>query len=283
MNLKGEYILPNDEIEQERLDLMHHIWRIVTGTLHLAPIENPERILDLGTGTGIWAIDMADQYPDAQIIANDLSPIQPKNVPPNLTFEIDDCESLWPYSRPFDLIHARTLAGAIRDWPALYAQAFEHLKPGGWMEVSDFRQKTYCVGGHKPGAACVQLAHLWNKAVTSLGKHSNPAALHKQWMIDAGFINVQEKIVHLPQNPWPADKREKELGAYVMYFILESIPSYGTAALTRILGMQRVEAEALLASARRDVQDTSNKFYSIVHFVIGQKPPASTSDGPLAS
>lgn len=29
------------------------------GELHLAPIgSNPQRILDLGTGTGIWAMDM---------------------------------------------------------------------------------------------------------------------------------------------------------------------------------------------------------------------------------
>lgn len=31
------------------------------GELYTAPInENPQAILDLGTGTGIWAIDMAE-------------------------------------------------------------------------------------------------------------------------------------------------------------------------------------------------------------------------------
>ena len=45
--------LPNDDVEQERLDLTHHIFRMLLGgELHLAPIKNPERILDLGTGTG---------------------------------------------------------------------------------------------------------------------------------------------------------------------------------------------------------------------------------------
>ena len=47
------------------------------GKLFLAPIKSPKRVLDLGTGTGIWAIDIADMFPEAKIIANDLSPIQP--------------------------------------------------------------------------------------------------------------------------------------------------------------------------------------------------------------
>jgi ubiquinone/menaquinone biosynthesis C-methylase UbiE len=27
------------------------------GKLHFAPLDNPQNILDIGTGTGIWAID----------------------------------------------------------------------------------------------------------------------------------------------------------------------------------------------------------------------------------
>jgi methylase of polypeptide subunit release factors len=29
---------------------------LLEGKLHLASLTNPERILDIGTGTGIWAI-----------------------------------------------------------------------------------------------------------------------------------------------------------------------------------------------------------------------------------
>lgn len=44
------------------MDIMHHIFLLILdGELHLAPIgPNPECILDVGTGTGIWAIDMAE-------------------------------------------------------------------------------------------------------------------------------------------------------------------------------------------------------------------------------
>ena len=45
---------------------------LADGKLHLAPIKNPHRILDIGTGTGIWAIDMADLYPSAEVIGTDI-------------------------------------------------------------------------------------------------------------------------------------------------------------------------------------------------------------------
>lgn len=59
----------------------------------LGPGMRRPRVLDLGTGTGIWAIDVADEFPNAEVIANDLSPIQPQNVPVNVRFEVDDIES----------------------------------------------------------------------------------------------------------------------------------------------------------------------------------------------
>jgi methylase of polypeptide subunit release factors len=50
---------------------------ILGGELHIAPLKNPQRVLDVGTGTGIWALDFAEQYPSAEVIGVDLSPIQP--------------------------------------------------------------------------------------------------------------------------------------------------------------------------------------------------------------
>ena len=61
------------------MDFEHHIFKyLVGGELHVAPLgSNPQRILDLGTGTGIWAIEMADMYPSAAVVGTDLSPVQP--------------------------------------------------------------------------------------------------------------------------------------------------------------------------------------------------------------
>lgn len=57
-NKRLDQVLPNDEREQERLDLLHHVFRLsLDGGLCKTILDNPQKILDVGTGTGIWAIE----------------------------------------------------------------------------------------------------------------------------------------------------------------------------------------------------------------------------------
>ncbi|KAJ4081687.1 hypothetical protein NW760_005503 [Fusarium oxysporum] len=78
----GKYHLPNDERENDRLDLQHNLFLLTfDNKLGLSPPNLPDskvkRVLDLGTGTGIWAIDFGDDHPEAEVTGVDLSPIQP--------------------------------------------------------------------------------------------------------------------------------------------------------------------------------------------------------------
>lgn len=52
---------PNDRTEQDHMDLVHHVYRLLLdGKLCRAPIpDNVQRILDLSTGTGVWAMNFA--------------------------------------------------------------------------------------------------------------------------------------------------------------------------------------------------------------------------------
>jgi hypothetical protein len=44
-----EQILPNDETEQDRLDIVHHLFSLtLKGELCVTKLENPQNILDLG-------------------------------------------------------------------------------------------------------------------------------------------------------------------------------------------------------------------------------------------
>jgi len=55
---EGAYNFPNDDSEQEREDMKHAMMVNLCQTLHFAPIgSNPQNIMDMGTGTGIWSIE----------------------------------------------------------------------------------------------------------------------------------------------------------------------------------------------------------------------------------
>jgi hypothetical protein len=141
---EGSYYFPNDDSEQEREDITHALIISFCNGLRFAPIgRNPQNILNAGTGTGIWAIGsesiyelekgprltslaVGDQYPSANILGVDLSPIQPIWVPPNVRFMVDDVESSWLYPpNHFDYIYSRHMVMAIRDWPKLMRRALE--------------------------------------------------------------------------------------------------------------------------------------------------------------
>ncbi|KAJ5780811.1 hypothetical protein N7457_005971 [Penicillium paradoxum] len=196
---EGHYVLPNDEPEQDRQDLLHHVRNLVlNGRLFRAPLHNNiQRALDIGTGTGIWAIDFADSFPSAEVTGTDLSPIQPSWVPPNLRFVVDDAESPWLYSpdRPFDFIHARDLGGAIADWPRLIRQSHEHLRPGGWIELQEFEVMLRSDDDsiHLAPALCEFLERL-TQASEAFHRPMNIAEGHRQRLIEAGFEDVRDEM-----------------------------------------------------------------------------------------
>jgi ubiquinone/menaquinone biosynthesis C-methylase UbiE len=69
----------------------------------------------VGTGSGRWAIKVADQYEDANVVGIDLSPISPSyEVPDNCEFIVADLtEGLDFDEGSLDLVHSRCFAAYV--------------------------------------------------------------------------------------------------------------------------------------------------------------------------
>ncbi|KAH6854984.1 S-adenosyl-L-methionine-dependent methyltransferase [Chaetomium sp. MPI-CAGE-AT-0009] len=276
---EGRYNFPNDDVEQQREDMKHAMVKMLCGQLYFAPIgEHPHEVLDIGTGTGIWAIEMGDLFPAANILGVDLSPIQPEWVPPNVRFMVDDVESPWLHPRNFfDYIHSRHTVMAIKDWPKLMRRSLEHLRPGGWFEMQEVYHFPLSASKTRPVPTDHPVAHYWSLIDEGLGKlginfHSAADGRLAAMMRDVGFVNVTERVLQIPLGTWAKNKVLKTVGLYWRTILIDGIQAIALGPLTRGCGWSREQVELFLVDVRKGYHDNSLLAYMPLHIVYGQKP-----------
>ncbi|EWC44255.1 hypothetical protein DRE_01081 [Drechslerella stenobrocha 248] len=278
---QSEYQFPIDELEQDRLDLMHHVFKsLLHGDLYISPIgDHPQRILDIGTGTGIWAIEIADRFPSASVIGTDLAPIQPTWVPPNLEFQIDDCQCDWTFGKnTFDFVHIRYLRAAISDWPRLYRQAYDALKPGGYFEFQDPELMFYTDDESLPAdAALNQYINYFHDACHKAGKHTRgqPQSV-KDELAKIGYIEINEDVRVCPQNPWPRDPHLRMLGRYSLLNLLDGLEGFAMKLFTGILKWKKEEVDMFVLNLKQESLNKRYHIYFNYYFVSGRKPLNAT-------
>jgi SAM-dependent methyltransferase len=225
------------------------------GKSHLAPIKDPRKALDFGTGTGLWAIEFAQEYPSCDVLGTDLSPIQPLYVPPNCRFEIDDAEDDWLYTQNFDYIHGRLLAVCFKDPATVFQKAFHSLSPRGYFEMFDFSADIRCLDDSLAGTALEKFHGMMIQGVKSLGKDMTRAPKYKEYFRDAGFIDIVEKQFRWPTNDWPKGKYYKSVGLWYNRDLQEGLSGMAMAIFTRGLKMSKEEVDTFLEVVRKDIDD----------------------------
>ncbi|KAH7381937.1 S-adenosyl-L-methionine-dependent methyltransferase [Cadophora sp. MPI-SDFR-AT-0126] len=255
----GKYIGPNDEIEQERLDLQHHLFVMTMDSkLHLAPIENPQHVLDIATGTGIWAIEFAQLYPSCTVLGTDLSPIQPSFVPPNCQFRIDDAEEEWIFSQPFDYIHGRALVSCFRDPPSVITSIFANLTPGGYFEFQDPIMPLKSIDGSLTGTSLDLFQKSCMEAAEKLGR---------PWTNGKNYGSY-----YWATNGWVRRRQQKLQALWLNENLKEGLPAWGLSTLSRGLGWSRERIEVLIAAARKDLSNPNIHACAECYVAYGRKP-----------
>ncbi|KAF3232363.1 hypothetical protein TWF191_000134 [Orbilia oligospora] len=278
---EGQWLVPNDEVQQDQMDLFHHVFLLrLRGKLFLAPIETPQKILDVGTGTGIWAIQIAEEFPDAEVVGNDISPIQPSWVPPKVSFEVDDFNDPWLQApNSYDFIHERDCHAAVKDWGKFAENVFKTLKPGGYWESQEHTVEITADDGSVPEDNilkqwCTNLI----QATEIIGQTCVVAPHIIGHMQKAGFVNIKQQFFKLPIGAWPKDPVDKEIGAFNLINMVNAAEGFTTAAYTRILGKSIEEAAQAVVDIKRDLQNKDFHMYFQFAVTYGQKPLDSPTE-----
>lgn len=222
---RGKYLFPCDDVEGDRLDIFHKVFILARNGQYLsAPLDHPgeKRILDLGCGTGIWAIDVAEQDAAQPVFVRgvDLALIQPDMIPRNVEFVQMDIELPWQSMGrdSWDVIHMRTLIGSIYNWRMLYDQVIDHLRPGvGRLEQVEIDFTPRCDDGSLPPTAeMVSWANDLFDAFDAHGCSLRIDSLRTRNLLgEAGFVDFEEEIFKVPVNGWHPDPTQRELGRFL--------------------------------------------------------------------
>ncbi|KAL6414065.1 uncharacterized protein AUP68_00579 [Ilyonectria robusta] len=141
-------LCPRIEEIPERLDEQHLFTTKILGFLihPNIPITSPTlKVADIGTGTGIWLLDVAKSLPSTcQLTGFDMSSSAfppPQTWPPNVSLKIQDMFLPFPASEigTYDVVAVRFVSSATprAEWARAIENLMTLLKPGGWLQWID--------------------------------------------------------------------------------------------------------------------------------------------------
>jgi ubiquinone/menaquinone biosynthesis C-methylase UbiE len=112
----------------------HHLWAL---DLALEGVPAPRRALDLGTGTGVVALALAERYPEAEVVGIDLSSGMIEEARRKLSpelgarvrFEVGDASALSSPAAAFELVVGSNMI-------PFYDELARVVAPGGTLVLS---------------------------------------------------------------------------------------------------------------------------------------------------
>ncbi|KAJ5124011.1 uncharacterized protein N7515_007836, partial [Penicillium bovifimosum] len=274
------YFGPVDEPKQEeaqRLEDQQQVFqKIFDNRLIFPPIRRLRRVLDCGHGSASWAVDVAEENPDCEVIGVDIAPhMNPDDVPDNLWLQVDDLNRRFTFpANHFDLVHSRLLATGINRsrWPSYLHDIVRVLKPGGWVQMVEIY---YNVQSDNGSITDEHALRRWStQYLRSLEdkKDLRVGTKLRTILTEAGLVEVDAKMIPLPLSAWSTDPRMQEIGRHNRGNIHQLLRSLALYPLTQRLHMSAAAFDSLINEAQQEAADPRLKAYFPLYVCIGRKP-----------
>ncbi|OIW27678.1 sam dependent methyltransferase [Coniochaeta ligniaria NRRL 30616] len=260
------------------LILQHEAFKkTLDGALLNAPATKPVgRVLDIGTGCGIWAADFAEAHPTAEVVGVDNFPQPTVAAPPNCRFVALDAEQQdWEEAlgdAKFDVVHTRLVPFHVSEVQGVLRRCYEHLAPGGWIEMQEAWPP--CRTDEPPGAAehkskVIQWTQLRLEAAAKLGIDQGIAGRLPGLLSEAGFVEVQVQDHKWPIGPWMEGEKMRGIGAVNLELLRLAMMGLSKELLAN-LGMGDQEVVGFVEQVRGELG--VGRIYAPVRIVWARKP-----------
>jgi SAM-dependent methyltransferase len=257
------YLFPRHVGEIDRLDIQHYALRETLRANHLAPVEDPARILDAGSGSGQWGFEMCQQFDSALVVGFDLVPGKPGPPPLYRSVRGNLLEGLPFADCQFDFVHQRLLMAGlpVSSWPAVVADLARVTRPGGWVELVEM-----AFDAERSGPAVQRITDVARPFIASLALDTTNFVYDSldAFLREAGLTNVARHEVAVPVGHW---------GGAVGSLMVTTV-RFGVTGVFEVLqarGMlSHEEARPLLQEALAEWENGSMAYPVVVAY--GQKP-----------
>jgi len=148
------------------------------------------------------------------------------------------------------------------------------MAPGGYIEFQDYGLPLKCADDSLSGTSLERWGILLCEAARNLGRPmgTDVSGRYRQWMEEAGFVDIEERHFMWPSNGWPKDSYMKELGRWNQVNILDGLEGFCLALMTRGLGWSKPEVDIFVAQVSNDIKDRRIHGYYPMPVFWGRKP-----------
>jgi hypothetical protein len=162
-------------------------------------------------------------------------------------------EQDWAFKFKFDFIHARMVFSCFKNPAKVIKSAFDFLDTDGFLELQDAIMPIKSDDGSLHGTHLERWIKLCMKFAKEKGADWTCASQYKNYLHDAGFVNIQEVHYKWPIGYWSTDEELKEIGTWSKMNLDEALEAISMNLLTSC-GMTSQEVELLLLDVRKDMK-----------------------------